>query len=135
MKTLLWLDDCRDPLDGEVDWMVFSCLGRDCNVVWAKSYDEFTFWVKENGLPDGVNFDHDLGGDEVKEKVANGMSKRQAKRERRGTPTGYDCAKWLVDYCIDNGFQLPLWYTHSANPVGRENIELYLRNAKKHLDL
>lgn len=40
-KTLLWLDDCRNPLDEKVDWMVFSPIGRDVNVVWIQYVDEF----------------------------------------------------------------------------------------------
>lgn len=46
--------------------------------------------------------------------------------------TGMDCAKWLVDFCIDNELILPDWYGHSMNPVGRENIDVYLRNYRKH---
>ena len=30
-KTLIWLDDVRDPLTN--DWLVFSPIGRDVNVV------------------------------------------------------------------------------------------------------
>jgi hypothetical protein len=29
--------------------------------------------------------------------------------------------------------ELPMYYVHSANPVGAENIKNYLENAKKHL--
>ena len=116
MKTLLWFDDCRDPIDDEVDWMVFSCLGRDCEVIWVKNYNEFTFWVKENGLPDGINFDHDLADISLKEEK-----------------TGYDCAKWLVDYCLETNNKIPTYYVHSANPIGTKNIISYLENAKKHI--
>jgi hypothetical protein len=42
--------------------------------------------------------------------------------------TGLDCAKWLVDYCIDNQLDLPKYYVHSANPIGRQNIINYLEN-------
>jgi hypothetical protein len=45
--------------------------------------------------------------------------------------TGYDCAKWLVDYCIDNQANLPDYLVHSANPIGKKNIESYLENFKK----
>ena len=47
--------------------------------------------------------------------------------------TGLDCAKWLVEYCLDNNTKLPDYIVHSANPAGKENIEKYLFNAKKHL--
>ena len=45
--------------------------------------------------------------------------------------TGYECAKWLVDYCIKNYYDLPGFIVHSMNPVGKMNIELYLNNFKK----
>lgn len=38
--------------------------------------------------------------------------------------TGYDCAKWLIDYCIDNDLELPKKVlVHSMNPTGAENIK------------
>ena len=36
--------------------------------------------------------------------------------------TGYECAKWLVDYCIKNGLKCPDYYCHSMNPVGKDKI-------------
>jgi hypothetical protein len=44
--------------------------------------------------------------------------------------TGYDAAKWLIEFCMDNEVVLPKFLVHSQNPVGRENIELYLANFK-----
>ena len=109
MKTLLWLDDCRDPTQN--DWLIFSPIGRNADVNWVMNYQEFVDWVMINGLPDGICFDHDLG-------------------EER---TGYDCAKWLVDYCIDTMQILPLYGIQSANPVGRENIDMLFKNYLKSL--
>ena len=63
-----------------------------------------------------IFFDHDLGEDK------NG--------------TGYDAAKWLVDYCMENGeIDVPDWGIQSANPVGRDNINSLLKNYRKHLNL
>lgn len=45
-----------------------------------------------------------------------------------------DCAKWLVDYCIDNKERLPKIFVHSANPVGADNILGLLNNFKKHVE-
>ena len=42
--------------------------------------------------------------------------------------TGYDSAKWLIDYCLDNNLDLPLCFIHSMNPAGKENIEMLLNN-------
>lgn len=102
--TLIWLDDCRDPRNG---WIKFSPIGIPENLIWVKSYDEFINQIKENGLPDGICFDHDLGDQEK---------------------TGYDCAKWLVKYCLERYLPLPKWNIQSANPVGKENIRSLLQN-------
>jgi len=45
--------------------------------------------------------------------------------------TGLDCAKWLVDYCMDNNQKLPEYSVHSMNPAGGKNILEYLNNFKK----
>ena len=108
MKTLLWIDDVRNPLEN--DWLVFSPIGKDVDVVWVKSYDEFVdYLTRVDRLPDAICFDHDLGDDK----------------------SGYDCAKYLVEFCMDRGLKLPSWNCQSANPVGRENIDGLLNNYLK----
>lgn len=131
MKTLLWLDDYRDPFEGS--WLVFSPIkDPEYTVYWVKSYDEFVDWIKSNGLPTGICFDHDLGHDIQTQGRLKGMSKRAARKLKTGLKTGMDCAKWLVNYCIDNKLQLPLYNIQSANPVGKENINSLLQNFIKH---
>lgn len=100
----LFLDDERFP--AQVTWVTFPCW--DWEVV--RNLDEFVDIVEHFGPPDFVSFDHDLG---------------------RKQPTGYDAAKWLVSYCMDNRVTLPGWHVHSLNPVGRDNIHRYLQSAKK----
>ena len=39
MKKLLWLDDVRNPFEN--DWLNFSPIGKNVEVHWVKSYDEF----------------------------------------------------------------------------------------------
>ena len=136
MKNIvLFLDDCRDPFDKEVDWMIFSPIGRDVDVVWVKSYDEFTKWIIINGLKNvAICFDHDLGEDVAIARVKKGMSKRQAIILKRETMSGMDCAKWLVEYCYENKVPLPPYAIQSANPVGRENIDSLLKNYIKHVE-
>lgn len=77
----------------------------------VRSYTEFVNYITDHGLPDFISFDHDLGLEE----------------------SGYDCAKWLVNYCLDHNFQLPKYDAHSQNPVGKENILSLLQNFKKNL--
>ena len=72
------------------------------------SYEEFVPYLERKGLPDFISFDHDLGED----------------------LSGYDCAKYLVAYCLEHQRSLPDYQVHSQNPVGRENIERLLENFK-----
>ena len=70
------------------------------------SYEEFVDYLEREGLPDFISFDHDLGED----------------------LSGYDCAKYLVEYCLTHKLPLPNYQVHSQNPVGKENIERLLDN-------
>ena len=76
------------------------------------SYTEFVAYLEHKGLPDFISFDHDLGEEF----------------------SGYDCAKYLVDYCLDHQLPLPDFVVHSQNPVGKENIERLLANFKKNME-
>jgi len=62
--------------------------------------------INKRGVPSFISFDHDLGDN---------------------VPTGFDLAKWLVEKDLDsNGAFLDKdfsFYVHSANPVGKKNIE------------
>ena len=106
MKKLLWIDDFRNP--------VKYVIG-DYDIVWVKNYDDFCKYINENGLPDIICFDHDLGD------INN----------PNGEKTGYDCAKYLVDFCLDNDIKLPNFHSQSDNGPGRENILNLLENYKK----
>lgn len=100
----LYLDDVRDLPDESFDL--------------ARSYDEAVNYVKQHGIPTFISFDHDLGVDE-NEKLL---------------PTGFDFAKWLVEMDMDNIYKFPenfSFHVHSANPVGKANIEGYLNNYLK----
>lgn len=135
MKVLLWLDDTRDPSeikDGILHWLVFSPIGDPNKVVWVKSYDEFVNYIEIAGLPDGICFDHDLGIPTQLKFRSKGLSKRASRKKASETEkTGMDCAKWLVDYCIDNKKMLPKYNIQSANPSGKANIDGLLKNFLK----
>lgn len=108
-KTLLWLDDARNPFSKKIDWLIFSPIGRNVNIVWVGNYQEFVNHIINHGVPDGICFDHDLGEKE----------------------DGYDCAKWLVNYCLDNNTKLPKYGIQSANTVGKENIDKLFKSFNK----
>ena len=74
------------------------------------SYKEFVAYLEQKGLPKFISFDHDLGEDF----------------------SGYDCAKYLVEYCLAHQLSLPDYKVHSQNPVGKENIERLLKNFREY---
>lgn len=96
----LYIDDLRMPK-------------TDQNWIIVRNFEEGVKLVEELGFPAYVSFDHDLGeyGDEK---------------------TGYDFAKWLVECDIIHDVMTEDFdfNVHSANPVGAENIEKYIKNYK-----
>lgn len=132
-KTLLWLDDVRDPFDKKVDWLVFSPIGKNVDVHWVTNYMEFVDWIMINGLPDGICFDHDLADEHYRPSMYN-PDGHYSLYYSDGTfkeKTGYDCAKWLIDYVDVNNLELPKYNIQSANPVGKMNIDMLLKNYLK----
>lgn len=119
MKKLLWLDDKRNPFEN--DWLKYSPIDQPYEVVWLKKHHEFVSWITEHGLPDAICFDHDLSDIHINKSTYKEM-------------TGYDSAKWLVDYCLDKGnLLLPKWNIQSSNPVGKENIKGIFASYNKYL--
>ena len=117
IKEILWLDDYRNPKNW-IDYIknVFPAIVKEkYEIVWVTSYDEFVKYINYYGLPDAIGFDHDLADEGPNEK------------------TGYDAAKFLVDYCLDNNEDLPEFVSQSDNPAGRENILRLLNNFKKYV--
>lgn len=125
----LFLDDFRNPKDA------FTLVIPHLKIFWeddwdiVRNYDEFVSWIEANGLPDFISFDHDLADEHYEDVMNNPKLDYSQYREK----TGLDCAKWLVDWCVDNKLSLPDYAVHSANPAGRRNIEQYLISAHKHL--
>ena len=134
MTRLLWLDDSRNPFENDRQWLVFAPFIGD-DVIWVKNYDEFVNWITENGLPDGIAFDHDLADEHnAPKEFQNEHYKDWLESQNFKEKTGMECAKWLVDYCLDNDVKLPLFSSQSGNPSGRENILGLLNNFKKFQD-
>lgn len=94
--TKVYLDDERTPKVIPFDEII------------RNSWDFFDY-IKEHGCPDYISFDHDLGDE---------------------SNDGYEIVKQLVTMDIlRSGKLIPenfTWHVHSANPVGRDNINKYL---------
>ena len=103
-KMKMYLDDIREP--------------KDSYDVIVRSYEEAVMFVQKNGIPSYISFDHDLGCEDTGEILKS----------------GYDFAKWLVDMDIENIYKFPDNFSfniHSANPIGRNNINSILNNYLK----
>ena len=135
-KFKLFLDDVRSPKDAiglVLDIHNKFYWENDWDVV--RNYDEFVQYLEVNGAPEFVSFDHDLGDSAMDEYFRNVATKGILDYDNIKEKTGLDCAKFLVEYCADESQPLPEYLVHSANPVGKKNIESFLENAKKHLSI
>jgi hypothetical protein len=100
----IFLDDERWP--EQVSWVQ---LPSDAKWTTPRMHLDFKWLISESGepFPDVISFDHDLG---------------------ENTETGYDCLKWLIEYCMEKRINLPECHFHTMNPVGRQNMkQLYDR--------
>ena len=99
----LFLDDERIPSD--VFWN--GAEYQELEWVVVRNSDEFKQWIEQNGIPDLISFDNDLGLESLE---------------------GYECAKWLCeDYCLRQEARLQGYLVHSKNNVNHEKILSYLQ--------
>lgn len=133
MKTYrLFLDDIRTPMDA---WK-YTGFDPYFNQYWkiVRNYEEFTDNIlreyKKSNFPELIGFDHDLSFEHYSDMMGNAEEYNKLSKTFQ-EKTGMDCAKWLVEFCMNNDLKLPEFYVHSMNPVGKENIESYLNNFKR----
>lgn len=147
----LFLDDERQPWD--VTWVNYVIDRRPWVIV--RNYDQFIDHINEFGCPNFVSFDHDLADFHyeamIKENsidntfnmfsnllqavVGEQPSSISTNVDYGIEKTGYDCMKWLVDYCVDNQLKFPDHVIHSMNRIAGERMKAYIINAKKHLNI
>lgn len=129
----LFLDDFRQPSDAFN--YTFNPIYNNLQWKVVINYEQFTETIEHyfdllGVLPSVISFDHDLADlhygvqDHVDEDYYDLMDTQNEK-------TGYHCAKWLVEFCMNNNLELPEYYAHSMNTVGRINILGYLDNFVK----
>ena len=119
------LDDIRS-MD---DVRKYTKLPDVPNEKWTivRSYSEFVNIVNKLGLPTFVTYDHDLSDCHY----GHGLSGDDIPYDSYNEKTGYDCAKWIVEYCMNKGIKHPPYVVHSMNPVGKLNIESYIESYNK----
>lgn len=111
----LFLDDIREPWDDS--WDV------------VRSAKEFKQYIKENGIPNVISYDHDLALEHYsKEMYSQDASDYNKMYDSFNLETGLDCAKWLCQLCVEKGVSIPKSFVHSMNPVGASNISSIIMN-------
>ena len=118
----LFLDDIRLPMD--VTWVN---VPKDQHYSVVRNYQEFVDLITLRGLPKFVCYDHDLGLSHY----GHGLNGDDIPYDSYTEKTGYDCAKWLVDYCMNKGIKHPPYVVHSMNFIGKSNIESYIESYNK----
>ena len=125
MSYHLFLDDVRMP--GDASWVRLPSARYDI----VRNYDEFVEFIQERGVPEFVSFDHDLAAEhyrDLMDQSANDMvNLHYDNYEER---TGYDCLKWLLDFCSNENLRRPIILMHTMNPVGRDNMRSLIANTK-----
>jgi len=117
----IFLDDIRDPAD--VTWVKMPSF--DYTIV--RNYNDFVKLVKEKGYPPSfICYDHDLADSHYQPITLLGQ--REINYSKYKEKTGYECAKWMVDYCSKLSIKHPRYVVHSMNPVGRVNIVQFINN-------
>lgn len=99
----LWLDDQMN----EPEMYTRHCPPGH---IGAASFEEAKALVEELGPPYHVDLDHDLG---------------------LGCPNGMDFLKWLAEHHYE--YCPVTWKSHSANPVGRDNMISFLESWDRNL--
>lgn len=132
MSYRLFVDDTRFPTE-VAKYFEPKNLRTEYYDHWiiVRNYKDFTNYILQKGLPTHLSLDHDLGKLKERELFQNGMSKKQARLEKKDELNGMDCLKWLIEYLLDNNLEMPVCFVHSQNPVGKENIESLIQSFQK----
>jgi hypothetical protein len=132
VQYYLFLDDIRNPQD-VMFYKPHTSYNHD-NWKIVRDYNEFVecielYWSNHQTFPALVSFDHDLADVHYKQENQSDIDYDSLEEK-----TGYDCAKWLVEFCMNNNLKFPQYLVHSMNKVGAHNIEAYIENYIKRVE-
>jgi hypothetical protein len=132
----LFLDDERMPVNRnrETQMSAHDLTGDKRYFLYdwliVRNFGEFVKTIEEKGIPLVCSFDHDLKDfhyyhystytvytGKIDYTVVEG--------------TGYECAKWLINYLMDNNLDAPEILTHTQNRVGGKNIRMLFEELEK----
>ncbi len=120
------MDDDPNRIPHKLSWIELPLV----EWVIVRNYDDFVKTIERDGVPTMVSFDHDLADEHYQEYHAHRAENRNINYDLV-EKTGFHCAKWLAQYCVDKSIPIPNYYTHTMNPSGAENIKSILESAKK----
>jgi hypothetical protein len=128
-KKLIWLDDTRRPT-ADMPMNIFTDIfGKgDVDTIWIQSFSDFVEEIHTNGVPDYISFDYDLALPNHLKRVQGGLSKRKSRKLKAYEKNGYDCAKFLGDFCTENHIRFPIYFIHSENKQGKAEIDNIIRD-------
>lgn len=103
MRLFLFIDDERDPnLNG------YDFVNEDTSVVIARTSQDAIEHLEQSDSEIYISFDHDLGDDDTSMRVCH----------------------WLSDN-PEVFLKIEGYYVHSQNPIGAENIRMYMENLNR----
>lgn len=125
MLYYLFLDDDEARKPHKITWVNLPL------VPWTivRNYEDFCDIINKNGLPACLSYDHDLGEQAYNEARFQKFLKFDYSKITE--KTGLDCAKFLVEKCMELNVPHPPFTVHSMNPIGRENIQKYIESYNK----
>lgn len=109
----LWIDDVRPAPEG---WLWAKDSKMACQMLGLEFFARLLDKIDDISIRDSelieISFDHDLGGDDTTIPVVN-----------------------LIEEIAAAGLKFGFkWHIHSANPVGRKNLELALKSIDRYLE-
>jgi hypothetical protein len=133
MSYNLFLDDFRTPDDAYL--LRLNPVYMTEHWIIVRNYNEFINYIETHNVPDAVSFDHDLAFEHYQTPNKMGKYPSKLSYDQYTEKTGYDCAKWLINYCIDNKKELPTTIlVHSLNVAGSLNIRSLFESYFKSLN-
>ena len=120
MSYKLFLDDMRNPYD--IHWVPKVKNQQGWYIV--RNYEQFKEHIILYGLPALVSFDHDLHDSHYEAMIRESNGEQNV--DYGSVKTGYDCVKFLVDYCKRFELEFPEYHIHTLNNHAFERMNSYI---------
>lgn len=136
MSYNLFLDDERLPFgknDKGQDGAFELTRNPDYQLLdWVivRNFGDFVKTIEERGLPLVCSMDHDLEDFHYYHYSTYTLLTGKIDYEI-AEGTGFECAKWLIQYLLNNNLSSPKILIHTQNTTGARNIRLLFMDYEK----